>query len=123
MDGYDGSAGVGDPKYDPSDPVWEAIRKNMGYARSYALRLDLTRAVPHGELASSGYCLAKPGAQYLVYSTYSSVTINLSGSSKVFTVEWFNTNTGVATINGTVSGGGTRRLYRPGSGYNVVFLY
>jgi uncharacterized protein YjdB len=124
MDGYDASAGVGDPKYNPSDPVWEAIRKNMGYARSYALRMDLARALPHGELASSGYCLAKPGAQYLVYSTSSSVTVNLgSAPSKVYTVEWFNTNTGVATIAGTVSGGGTRRLYRPASGNNVVFLY
>lgn len=126
MDGYDGSAGVGDPKYDPSDPVWEAIRKNMGYARSYALRMDLAHAAPHGELTGSGYCLAKPGAQYLVYSpSGTTVTVNLSAvpSTVSLTVEWFNTNTGVATVVGTVKGGATRQLTRPASAGSVLFLY
>ncbi|HMG69747.1 MAG TPA: Ig-like domain-containing protein, partial [Gemmatimonadaceae bacterium] len=79
MDGYDNSPGVSDPSYNPNDPKWEAIRKNLGYARSYALRMDLAHALPHGELASSGYCLAKPGVEYLVYSPGgTSVTVNLT---------------------------------------------
>jgi hypothetical protein len=125
MDGYDGSAGVGDPKYNPSDPTWEAIRKNMDYARSYALRMDLARAVPHGELASSGYCLAKPGAQYLVYApSGTNVTVNLNAvpSNISLTVEWFNTSTGVSTVAGTVQGGANRQIRRP-SGSSVLFLY
>lgn len=126
MDGYDGSAGVGDPKYDPNDPVWEAIRKNMGYARSYALRMDLARAVPRSDLAGSGYCLAKSGWQYLVYSPGGvSVNVNLSAvpSTVNLTVEWFNTSTGAATVVGTVPGGTTRRLRPPVSGGSVVFVY
>lgn len=125
MDGYDGSAGVGDPSYNPSDPVWEAIRTNMGYARSYALRMDLAHAVPHGELSSTGYCLAKPGSQYLVYApSGTSVTVNLSAVpyNVSLTVEWFNTTTGAATIAGTVAGGTSRRLTRP-SGASVLFLH
>jgi hypothetical protein len=125
MDGYDGSAGVGDPKYDPTNPVWEAIRQNMGYARSYALRMDLAHAVPHGELSSSGYCLAKPGAQYLVYApSGTAVTMNLGAvpANVSLTVEWFNTSTGVATITGTVAGGTSRRVSRP-SGASVLFLH
>jgi hypothetical protein len=127
MDGYDGSAGVGDPNYNPGDPIWESIRKNMGYARSYALRIDLAHAVPHGELASSGYCLAKPGSQYLVYSTGGTygVTVNLSAVAPnvSLTVEWFNTSTGVAKVVGTVTGGTSRRLTPPSTGGSVVFLY
>ncbi len=126
MDGYDGSPGVGDPLYDPSAPVWEAIRKNMGYARSYAIRMDLARAVPHGELAQSGYCLAIPGVQYLAYSPGgTSISVNLSAvpSNVNLTVEWFNTSTGVATVVGTVAGGGSRNLRPPASGGTVVFVH
>jgi uncharacterized protein YjdB len=126
MDGYDGSAGVGDPVYDPNNPVWEAIRKNMGYARSYAIRMDLARAVPHGELSDSGYCLAIPGVQYLAYSPGgTSMYLNLSAvpSNVNLTVEWFNTSTGVATVVGTVAGGGTRRVRPPSSGGSVVFVH
>jgi hypothetical protein len=126
MDGYDGSPGVGDPKYDPSDPIWEAIRQNMGYARSYATRMDLTRAVPHGELAGSGYCLAIPGVQYLLYSPGGlSINLNLNGVSPgvSLTVEWFSTKTGVASVVGTVNGGGIRKLRPPISGADVVFVH
>src|SRR6185436_1966682 len=71
MDGYDGAAiGLGAEDYNASDPVWEQIRTSLGQTRSYALRLDLAAAIPHGDLVLSedtGYCLVKPGSQYLVY--------------------------------------------------------
>ena len=34
---------------------------------AYANRMDLVAMKPHGEIASSGYCLANPGEEYLVY--------------------------------------------------------
>jgi hypothetical protein len=55
---------------DPNDPDWVSLRKNMGYALSYAGRMNLEAMEPHGELASSGFALANPatsGAEYLVY--------------------------------------------------------
>ena len=88
MDGYDGSAGVGDPSYNASDPKWEAMRKNMGYARSYALRMDLSRAVPSGALASSGYCLAVVGSEYLVFCEVG--VERESNRSQGRSVEWLN---------------------------------
>ena len=124
MDGYDNSPGVSDPSYNPNDPKWEAIRKNLGYARSYALRMDLAHALPHGELASSGYCLAKPGVEYLVYAPGgTSVTVNLSSvpSTTNLSVEWFNSSTGVATTVGTVAGGGNRPIPAHGTD-DVLFL-
>jgi hypothetical protein len=124
MDGYDGSPGVGDPKYNPSDPKWEAIRTNMGYARSYALRIDLSHSRPRGDLASSGYCLAVPGSEYLVFMpTGGSVTVNLAGVSGSSTVEWFNPANGQTTAGGTVSGGGTVDITAPFSGMAVVYLH
>jgi len=124
MDGYDGSAGVGDPIYNSSDPKWEAIRKNMGYARSYALRMDLAHALPRGDLASSGYCLAALGSEYLVFAPGGGkVSVNLSGVSGSRTVEWFNPANGQTTAGGTVTGGGTVNLTAPFSGMAVVYIH
>ena len=39
----------------------------MGHTAWFASRLDLDRATPRPELASSGYVLADPGVEYLVY--------------------------------------------------------
>jgi len=128
MDGYDGAAiGLGAAGYNKNDPIWEAIRKNMGYARSYAQRLDLAAAVPHGDLVESepiGYCLAKPGFQYLVFvPNGGSVTLDLSAVTGSLNVEWFNPNTGVATPSGTVIGGPLRTLTPPFGGAAVLFLH
>ena len=49
MDGYDGERRRGRSKNDPNDPVWEAIRTNMGYARSLRSKM-IGRALPVGIL-------------------------------------------------------------------------
>jgi hypothetical protein len=124
MDGYDGSAGVGDPNYDPADPIWEQIRTNMGYARSYALRIDLAHAIPRNDLASSGYCLAVVGSEYLVFlPDGGSVNVNLAGVSGSRPVEWFNPTTGVTTAGTPVTGGGTVTLTAPFGGMAVVYIH
>jgi hypothetical protein len=51
----------------PSRSKWEAVRRSMGYTRTYAQRINLAVMVPRGDLASTGYCLANPGEEYLVY--------------------------------------------------------
>ena len=43
------------------------IRVAMGDTRKYAERMDLASMAPYGELASTEYCLANPGVEYLVY--------------------------------------------------------
>jgi hypothetical protein len=116
MDGYDGSAGVGDPDYDPNNSLWPIVRNYMGYARSYALRMDLVHALPSGSLASSGDCLAVAGSEYLVLlPTGGSVTLNLNGVSGSFTVEWFSPRSNSTVIGSSVPGGSTVTLTAPGS--------
>ena len=73
MDPYDGAwTGRGAPVgYDPNNANDVGIRRNLGYALSYARRMNLAAMVPHGELSSLGYALASPvasGAEYLVYA-------------------------------------------------------
>jgi hypothetical protein len=124
MDGYDNSRGVSDPAYHPDDPKWEATRRNMGYARSYAMRMDLAHALPHGDLASSNYCLAVPGREYLVFvPTGRSVSVDLSGARGLRSVEWFDPSSGQTVAGGTVIGGHTVALTVPFSGVAVVYIH
>jgi hypothetical protein len=124
MDGYDNSAGVSDPAYHPDDPKWEAIRRNMGYARSYALRIDLSHALPRSDLASTKYCLAVVGTEYLVFApTGGSFTVDLTGVSGTRTVEWFDPSTGETAAGGTVTGGHSAALSPPFSGPAVAYIH
>jgi hypothetical protein len=124
MDGYDNSPGVSDAAYHADDPKWEAIRRNMGYARSYAMRMDLSRALPRGDLASSGYCLAVVGSEYLVLApSGGSVSVDLSGVSGAQTVEWFNPSTGKTISGATVSGGQSVSLTPPFGGIAVAYIH
>src|SRR5690606_352575 len=63
------------------------------------------------------YCLAQPGALYLVYLPWGGVsTIDLRGATGEFSVQWFNPRTGGALVDGpvkVVSGGARARLGQP----------
>ncbi len=48
------------------DPQWEPIRRSMGFARRLAERVNLAAMTPLNTLASTQYCLADPGSEYLV---------------------------------------------------------
>ncbi len=52
---------------DAESPEWQRVRHNVGKTVEYATRLDLANVAPRDDLASTGFCLAKPGSQYVVY--------------------------------------------------------
>jgi Family of unknown function (DUF6298) len=77
------------------DPQWvEPIRKSMGYALDWSRRVDLVHMTPHGALASSKYCLANPGIEYLVYLPTGSATVTMTLPAGRFISVWFDTTTG-----------------------------
>ena len=99
---------------------WGLIRTSMGNTLKFAERLDLNTMVPHGELASSGYCLADPGEAYLVYvPDDGQVTVDLSAARNEMLVEWFNPRTGESVTSGSMSGGQPWMLVSP-FGLDVV---
>ena len=102
MDPYDCSVLKGS-----YDPEWvEPIRKSMGYTLAYAKRMNLLKMVPENDLASSAYCLAEKGKEYLVYLPEGNeVTVNLTDASRDLQVEWFNPNTGETLKQGKIKGG------------------
>ena len=124
MDPWDGANPVTSAPYDPTDPKWQAIRVQMGYARTFADRVNLGAMTPHGELASTGFCLANVGVAYLAYLPYGgTITMNLSAATGTLTVEWFDPNTGDTMAGGTVTGGSVLSLTTPTSGHAVLYLH
>ncbi|MGA2032770.1 MAG: hypothetical protein ABSG68_10965 [Thermoguttaceae bacterium] len=122
-----------DPSHDPGrnrpaggkpDTYWNPLRAAMGLTRRYATRMDLAVMVPHGELASSGYCLAQPQDEYLIYLPKGGdVTVDLSAAKGKLMVEWLRPADGmIITDNGTVSGGAKCMLKAPFSGDAVLYL-
>lgn len=71
-------------------PDWEPTRRALGDTRRYAEKMNLAAMAPHPELASSRYCLANPGHEYLIYLPEAgNVTINLRHGAGRFSVEWY----------------------------------
>jgi len=121
-----------DPSHDPGrnspagnqpDAYWEPLRQAMGQTRAWSERLDLALAAPHPELASSQFCLANPGKEYLVFlPAESEVSLDLSGVDGTFQGEWIHLAEGRTTPTEPVPGGSRRALKAPFSGDAVLFL-
>ncbi|MDP6042454.1 MAG: putative collagen-binding domain-containing protein, partial [Candidatus Latescibacteria bacterium] len=115
-----------DCRYDsPGEPVPEFsdIRRQCGYTLQWAQRLNLNAVEPHGDLVSSGYCLSDRDTEYLVYlPNGGEVTVDLSGASENFEVEWFNPQVGESERGEAVNGGQLQDFAAPFEGHAVLFL-
>lgn len=98
------------------------IRKNMGYARMYAEKIDLLPTTPRADLTSTRYMLANPGVEYLVYQPGSgSFTANLQSGQ--YQYEWFDPTTGsIAEAGSFTAPGGNMRFSPPFSGSAVLYI-
>jgi hypothetical protein len=101
----------------------DCIRRNLGYTLRFAERMDLAAMTPRNELAGSGYCLANPGREYLVYlPDGGTTTVDLSAASGPLTVEWFNPQTGDSQNDEALTGGGKRDFKAPFDGDAVLYI-
>jgi hypothetical protein len=125
MDLYDDA--YGDVGYDLSNANDTNLRINLGHTLANANRIDLTTMMPHGELSSSGYCLANPtvsGAAYLVYlPTGGDAVVDLAGTPGTLTVEWFDPATYRIEPGGTIDGGAERSFTAPFDDDAVLYLH
>ncbi|MBN2410726.1 hypothetical protein JXQ31_03470 [candidate division KSB1 bacterium] len=107
------------------DLAWaEPLRKSLGYTLLYAQRMDLIRMIPQPDLASSTYCLANKGVEYLVYlPDGQEITVDLLDAPGPFQAEWFDPNSGEFGETGTVTGGEKLILTSPfGEADAVLYL-
>lgn len=118
MDPYEGKVLEGKP-----ESKWEPIRRSMGQTRRFAERMNLAAVTPRNELASTSFCLANPGREYLVYlPTSGTIVVDLSAASGKLAVEWFDPNKDATADGGTVGGGARRSLKSPFAGDAVLYL-
>ena len=82
------------------DSYWETIRLAMGRTREYAMKMDLTATTPRNTLTSTGYCLADPGNEYLIYNPGGSKSFTVNLLSGIYYFEWYNPASGTVTDKG-----------------------
>jgi hypothetical protein len=118
MDPYDNRVlGKADPE------SWRAIREALGHTRRLAERLELAAMTPRGDLASTGYCLADPGHQYVIYLPDGGrVEVDLTAATGPMTVEWIDPLSGTSRAAEPVAGGTKRALQPPQDGASVLSL-
>ncbi|MGD0111228.1 MAG: putative collagen-binding domain-containing protein, partial [Armatimonadota bacterium] len=115
--------GRNNPRGARVDPQWDMLRRNLGYTRAYAQRMNLTKALPSTEIASSRCCLADPGRSYCVYlPDGGAVTVDLSAASGDMRVEWFDPASGERVSAPSVAGGARRHFAAPFGGDAVLFI-
>lgn len=101
----------------------ERVRKAMGITRKLAQQVNLAEMHPLPEIASTKYCLANPGREYIVYLPQSGeVWVNLSTVKGSLKVTWLHPVEGKVVVGGEVTGGGERRFKSPFSDHAVLWL-
>ena len=85
--------------------------------------MDLAASAPRPELASTGYCLAGPGNEYLIYlPDGGEVKVDLTQATGRFSVEWIHPITGRIVPGMDVDGGQWRSFEAPFAGDAVLFV-
>jgi hypothetical protein len=103
--------------------LWDPVRRNLGYTRRFAERMDLNACAPRGEFCTSGYCLAAPGREYLCFfPSGGQEGLDLWDAPGPFAVEWFNPETGESLPGGEIAGGRRHALGAPFRGPSLLYL-
>jgi hypothetical protein len=106
-----------------ADAKWEPVRRAMGVTRRVAERVNLAAMTPRGDLATSGYCLANPPSEYLVYLPVGGeISVDLGGAAGEFQIEWIHPVEGKITPAGSTAAGAVRTFKAPIVGGAVLYL-
>jgi hypothetical protein len=102
----------------------DSLRVSLGQTRRFAERMDLSRMTPSLDIASTRFCLANAGREYLVYQpdAQQQFTVDLQDAPAEFAVEWFDVQTGETRAIETVTGGALRVFKSPTSAPSVLYL-
>jgi hypothetical protein len=95
-----------------SPDQWEPLRQALGESRRYAERMDLRAMTPHPELASTGFCLANPGEEYLIYQPLAGRNFVATLYPGKYRFEWLNSSSSVRAVSGQVQIADPQRQFR-----------
>ena len=98
----------------------------IGYAARFfnGSGIRFWEMTPHGELTSTGVCLARPGEEYVVYTpTGGTFTVNLAeAKGKRMCVRWYDPRQGQFRGSEEVDGGSSHSFTPPFPGDAVLYL-
>jgi hypothetical protein len=103
-----------------TDTRWDPVRLAIQDVLAYGKRIDLRNMTPQDSLSTSGYCIANPGSQYLVFSTSNSFTLTVVAGT--YTYEWFNPSTHALIQTGSTNVSSSQTFTAPFSGDAVLYL-
>jgi hypothetical protein len=114
--------------WDPDNPTAVELRASMGDIRGFSQRLPLARMTPHGELASTGYCLfggTAGDSHYLALADNGSRRLRLDLTATLGTMDYeiFDTRAGVVVKQGRVEGGSQQEFGIDGIEQWVVHVH
>jgi len=100
------------------DAYWQTLARAKKFFNDYVY--NVSTMDPDDSLVTTGWCLADPGNEYVIYlKDGGATTLDLRGESGDFTVKWYDPRNGGLLQDGsvtTVSGGASRSLgSAPGS--------
>ncbi|MEQ2007859.1 MAG: hypothetical protein ABMA26_13765 [Limisphaerales bacterium] len=105
----------------PTEAV--AARKGIGQTVAWSRKVNLAAMQPSTDAASTAYCLANPGREYLAFQPgRGGFTVDLRNSSATFSVEWFAPGTEASRSGETVRGGSVQSFTPPHDGPAVLHL-
>jgi hypothetical protein len=105
------------------DPYYEPLRLAMGDTRRYAEKIGLARMAPRPDFASTGYCLADLGREYLVYAPPGAEAFTVQLETGAFDYEWYDTTTRTVAGTGRIeAAAGAREFNPPVAGGAVLWL-
>jgi hypothetical protein len=109
--------------WDVSDATREGVRRAMGDTRRFAERMNLAAMTPQPTWASTRYCLARAGTEYLIYQPEGGEGFSVELSPGAYRYEWFDPAQGRGTDSGTIQAtGGGQQFKAPFEGDAVLYL-
>lgn len=102
---------------------WERVRQNIGKTVEYAEKMDLANAAPRNDLATTGFCLAKPGYEYVVYQPQSErFTVSGLRLDAQYYYEWYDTRQHKVIDTGKFRSSGPKASFTPAHKEMVLYL-
>ncbi len=102
------------------DPIRDAMGNLLSYARRFS---DLAAMLPNETLSSTGYALADPGQEYLIYQPGSG-SFDVSLTAGTYNYEWFDAGNNRTEGTGAITvSSGSKSFIPPFTGQAVLYLW
>ncbi len=104
-------------------PQWRIVRQNIGKAVEYSNKLDLVNVTPREDLASTHFCLAKPGHQYVVYQPDNGpITVSALRVDTFYNYEFFDSKQGKVVARGRIRAAAPSDSFSPVGSGTVLYI-